>query len=270
MSETKTSIVKNYRLAAGLKPIEVANHLKLSRQSYYNMETNDNFPDVYIPLIAEYFNINKNILRKQLKPNDIPSNVIDYYITQNDIKCATLADKLNVTQNYISNWRHGVNTPYKYVDQLRNLLNIPTPIIFPDIVIWEDSRIILEFESSLLILLKTHSLETTPFNIRQYKNYLRVNIDTVIVAYTSDDIMPLADLPDGCISNYPKVIEKNILNSEDTHIQIEFENQYIIIGNLHEYDPPATKHCIKASNKETAIYDIKKMEGKRYFQKRLI
>lgn len=265
MSESKTSIVKNYRLAAGLKPIEVANHLNLSRQSYYNMETNDNFPDVYIPVIAEYFNINENILKKRLKPNDIPSNVIDYYILQRDIKNTTLADKLNVTQNYISNWRHGVNTPYKYVDQLREILNIPKLIIFPDIVIWEESKIILEFESTLLILLKQHPSETAQFNIKLYKDYLRVNIDTVIVAYTSNDIMPLADLPDGCISIYPKVIENSVLYSENTNIALEFDNQYIIIGN--DFIPPKPKHCINSNN--TTIYDIKKIDGKRYFQKRL-
>ena len=265
---TNTSIIKRYRLAAGLKPIAVANHLNLSRQSYYNMEISDNLPDIYIPLLAEYLNINKNILKKQLKPNDITSNVIDYYITQSDIKCATLADKLGVTQNYISNWRHGVNTPYKYVDQLRSLLHIPKPIIFPDIVMWEKNKIILEFETSLLILLKQNSQETQSFNIKLYKDYLTLNIDTVIVAYTSNDIMPLAELPDGCISIYPKVLENNVY-IENTRIRLEFENQYVIIGALNDFDTQKSKHCIKAKDKEITIFDIKKLDGKRYFQKRL-
>lgn len=247
---TPEKIIKQYRINAGLKAVEVAAQLKMSKQQYNHIEKTDSVPEEHIINLAKTLNANYEILKNQLYPDRVEGSTVAYYRKLNKITQKELAEKLGVNQHYVSLIEKNKVKPSKYYQTLRELLNIPDKKIYPSIVAWNSSFIILEFEELLMVI--TYGIEEK--SISFFRHYITTNVKKVLMCQTESEILPLLPDQDGVIPEYPVVIS----NTAEL-IVIELNNQLIIVSQtmieMKAIREITDKHIIISMN--YGIYDAR-------------
>lgn len=213
-------ILKNYRKKSHYKLKDAALKLGVSKQYLNACETKDAISDKYIPTICKLYGINERILKKELFPNDTAPETIKYYRQKAGYSIQDLANALNISASYIYNWEKGSHKPNKYSSVLKDFLNIPSQIIYPDILKFTKSLVIFELKNSILII--DSKMNSEEIKLESEKE--------ILTTFTEDNIQPLFPIEEGEIRKFP-----NIISNNEGELMIEMEDQiFIISDNLLE------------------------------------
>lgn len=209
-------ILKNYRKKSHLKLKDAALKLGVSKQYLNACESKDAISDKYIPTLCKLYGINERILRKELFNDEIAPKTIQYYRQKAGYSIQELATALNISTNYIYNWEKGSHKPNKYSPILKEFLNIPDQIIYPDILKLTESLAVFEFKEFILVI--DSKMNSEEIVLESGKEML--------TTFTEDNIQPLFSLEEGAIRKFP-----NIISNNEGELMIEMEDQIFIISD---------------------------------------
>lgn len=216
-------IITTYRKKTNLTQRKVAELLGTSYQYISICEKTDKISEKYIERLAQILSVRPELLRKQLLPPQLRAETIKYYLKKKDLNLNQLSKQTNVYCEYIHNWVKGkirLTKESDYYEIIKEALEIPDEIIFPDCVIHTEVSAVYELEDAILVFYITEKEKELYLDLAtKYRK------DTIFI-HVTEKIPLLPDMPKGEIRMFPKMLS----NTSQLYV-IELENQLLIASN---------------------------------------
>lgn len=249
-------ILTTYRKKLNLTQHKVAELLGTTNQYISMCEKKDKISDKYIDNLSQIFHVRPALLWKQLN-QQLKPETIKYYQKKADLKNIELSNKCNIYNTYIHNYVKGkvkLTKESDYYEPIKEVLNIPDEIIFPDCIEHSESIAAYELENQFIVFYENES---------EKRNYLELSqkyLKETIYAKVEKKIPLIPALPKGEIRAFPKLIS----NEANLYV-IELENQILIASSnaasINEKELEQCSHkeivngqIVLVSDKEEAFY----------------